>query len=157
MSILSLGTYPRLPTELTETFIPKPPLTNKRILNTLLKLNRHIAYRLKCVDYVPPDLIILDIRDGRVYVEGSQGQWRAELTIINFGENTAGRWWLTGVEWGWREKQKAKGVNDPGGRLEGEERKAVLDLANMEILAQGDAPLVRIHNFLRKFPLEVAN
>lgn len=134
ISTLSLGDYPRLPTSLTETFLPKPPLTNRRILTSLRKLNRHIRYRLRCIDYLPPELTILDVKDGRLYFQSKDGQWKAELTIINFGEGIdteGGRWWLTGAEWGWREK----GVDDPGGRrLEGEERKAVLDLANMEIL-----------------------
>ncbi|KAI9633134.1 mediator complex subunit MED14-domain-containing protein [Dioszegia hungarica] len=156
MSVLSLGTYPRLPTELIDTFTPKPLLTNRLLLTTLRKLNRHIRFRLKCVDYVPSDLVILEIKDGRVYLQGEGGEWRAELTIINFGHalrgadggEEQGRWWLTGVEWGWREKEE-KGVDDPGGkgnnsttrrRLDGEERKAVLDLANMEILPPRPVP-----------------
>ncbi|KAK8844610.1 hypothetical protein IAR55_006457 [Kwoniella newhampshirensis] len=134
MSLLTTGTYTRLPTSLTEPYLPKPRLTNAAILKLLKRLNRQIRYRLRCLDYLPPELVVEGIHDGRMYVKGNG--WRAEMTVVGFGESA--RWWLTGVEWGW--KVKEKGTDDPGGveikgkTFEGEERQGILDLANLEVL-----------------------
>ena len=79
-------------------------------------------------------MIVDAVRDGRIYVRGGvKSGWKAQITVVGFGEDS--RWWLTGVEWGWRVKEK--GVDDPGGAKRGfskEERQQILDLANMEIL-----------------------
>jgi mediator of RNA polymerase II transcription subunit 14 len=146
LSLLNLGTYPRLPTSLTEAFLPRTPLTNATILDTLRRLNAHILYRLRCVDYLPPDLLVREIKDGRAYVSGAGPYgFRAELSLVGFGEGDEGRWWLTGVEWGW--KSKEKGTDDPGGsggaktkKFEGEERQQILDVANIEILPPRSVP-----------------
>ncbi|WWD22838.1 hypothetical protein CI109_107332 [Kwoniella shandongensis] len=137
LSLLTTGTYNRLPTSLTDPYLSKPRLTNSAILKLLKRLNRQIRYRLRCLDYFPPELVVEDIRDGRMYAKGNG--WRAEMTVVGFGEGA--RWWLTGVEWGW--KVKEKGTDDPGGsgaetkakRFEGDERQGILDLANLEVLA----------------------
>ena len=180
ISLLEAGTYTRLPTALKVTFTPLVPLTNRRVLRTLRRLDRTLLYRLNCVDYVPPELVIRAVKDGKVYVSsgGSHG-WRAHLTVIGFGEGHEARWWLTGVEWGWR--YKGRGVNDPGGegfrKVSGEARQGILDIVNEEILRprqmdsergtgyvedekdqeiegdaerRVDAPLVRLVNFLRE-------
>nr|XP_019048596.1 hypothetical protein I302_02368 [Kwoniella bestiolae CBS 10118]OCF27526.1 hypothetical protein I302_02368 [Kwoniella bestiolae CBS 10118] len=181
LSLLTTGTYNRLPTNIIEPFIPKPPLTNSSILSLLKKLNRHVRYRLRCVDYLPPDLVVEGISDGQVYLRGGgENGWKARMTIVGFGEDS--KWWLTGVEWRWRNKDR--GVNDPGGeeptkgegkRFTGEERQSILDLANLDILPPRevdiqqrnqkkdqvvekeknvvDAPLVRIYNFLQHLSL----
>ncbi|KAL0240364.1 hypothetical protein I308_106615 [Cryptococcus tetragattii IND107] len=132
LSLLSTGTYNRLPTSLVDPYLPKPALTNSAILKVLRRLNRQIRYRLRCLDYFPPELMVEDVKDGRMYARGDG--WRAELTVVGF-EDTS-RWWLTGVEWGW--KAKEKGVDDPGGRViqkfTGEERQGILDIANGEVL-----------------------
>ncbi|KIR26085.1 hypothetical protein I309_05036 [Cryptococcus deuterogattii LA55] len=138
LSLLSTGTYNRLPTSLVDPYLPKPALTNSAILRVLRRLNRQIRYRLRCLDYFPPELIVEDIKDGRMYARGDG--WRAELTVVGF-EDTS-RWWLTGVEWGW--KAKEKGVDDPGGRVikkfTGEERQGILDIANGEVLSPRELP-----------------
>ncbi|WWC85678.1 uncharacterized protein L201_000544 [Kwoniella dendrophila CBS 6074] len=145
LALLTTGDYRRLPTSITEPFIPKPPLTNSSILSILKRLNRHIRYRISCVDYLPPDLRVEGISDGQVYLTGGgKNGWKARMTIVGFGQDS--KWWLTGVEWGWRYRQK--GVDDPGGnnnnltnegegggkKFEGEDRQSILDLANLEVL-----------------------
>lgn len=175
LSLLTLGTYDRLPSNLTEAFIPRPALTNGTILDTLRRLDAHILYRLKCVDYVPPDLVIEKISDGRAYVTGGNGSWRAELSLSGFGQDAQSRWWLTGVEWLWKNRSDERGKS--GKRFKGIERQEILDLVNREILPpEGepmdvqtltedtadldgaaaeetktvDAPLVRLVNFIRQ-------
>jgi mediator of RNA polymerase II transcription subunit 14 len=163
-----VGTYDRLPSDLTEAFTPRKPLTNGSILETLRRLDAHILYRLKCIDYVPPDLAIERIMDGRAYVTGGNGSWRAELSLTGFGEDESSRWWLTGVEWLWKSRSDEKGKG--GKRFKGVERQEILDLVNREILPpedtsgattgeaengddgpkEVDAPLVRLVNFIRK-------
>jgi mediator of RNA polymerase II transcription subunit 14 len=44
-----------------------------------------------------------------------------------------GRWWLTGIEWGWRAAGEA-GKEKKGKRFKGNERQQILDLANREVL-----------------------
>nr|ODN88985.1 hypothetical protein L203_02391 [Cryptococcus depauperatus CBS 7841] len=131
--LLSKGDYMCLPTTLTEPYIKKPPLSNSLILKILKRLNYQIQYRLRCLDYLPPELVIEDIRDGKLYAKGDT--WKATLTLTDFTD--AGRWWLTGLEWGWKEKEK--GVDDPGGSgqkalgyksFKGEERQMIMDIAN---------------------------
>ncbi|OXG84460.1 hypothetical protein C349_02506 [Cryptococcus neoformans var. grubii Br795] len=138
LSLLSTGTYNRLPSSLVDPYLPKPVLTNSAILKVLRRLNRQIRYRLRCLDYLPPEFVVEDIKDGRMYARGDG--WRAELTVVGF-EDTS-RWWLTGVEWGW--KAKEKGVDDPGGRVTkkftGEERQGILDIANGEVLPPRELP-----------------
>jgi mediator of RNA polymerase II transcription subunit 14 len=166
LSLHTLGTYDRLPSDLTEAFTPRKALINGSILETLRRLDAHILYRLKCIDYVPPDLAIERIMDGRAYVTGGNGSWRAELSLTGFGEDSSSRWWLTGVEWLWKSRsdEKGKGVK----RFKGVERQEILDLVNREILPpedsgatdeaenedhgpkKVDAPLVRLVNFIRK-------
>jgi len=138
------------------------------ILRTLRRLNRHLLYRLRCVDHLPPDLIIEAVRDGKVYFgAGGEYGWKAQMTVVGFGEGDDARWWLTGVEWGW--KAKGKGTDDPGGsarRLSEEERTQILEIVNNEVLSPRpigsieedkketrkiDAPLIRLYNFLREF------
>ncbi|WVR03276.1 hypothetical protein IAU60_000267 [Kwoniella sp. DSM 27419] len=145
LALLASGTYHRLPTSVTEPFAPKPPLTNGSIVTLLNRLNRHIRYRLRCLDYVPPEITIDDVSNGQVHLSGGgPNGWKARMTVVGFKDES--RWWLTGVEWCWASKQK--GVDDPGGeplggelgrkRFEGEERQGILDLANMEVLAPRD-------------------
>jgi mediator of RNA polymerase II transcription subunit 14 len=178
LSLLTLGTYDRLPSDLTQAFTPRKPLTNGSILDTLRRLDAHILYRLKCVDYVPPDLAIERIMDGRAYVVGGSGSWRAELSLTGFGQDAESRWWLTGVEWLWKSRSDKKGKG--GKRFKGVERQEILDLVNREILppeetAQTtgvevikdgmadedngpktvDVPLVRLVNFIRKLDAPV--
>lgn len=180
LSLLTLGTYDRFPADLTEAFSPRKSLTNGSILDTLRRLDAHILYRLKCVDYVPPDLSIEKIKDGRAYVTGGNGSWRAELSMTGFGEDAGSRWWLTGVEWLWESRSDDKGKGGKK-RFKGVERQEILDLVNREVLppeATGssaeadstkdigvsdegvsnhakrvDAPLVRLVNFIRKLSL----
>ncbi|ORX34998.1 hypothetical protein BD324DRAFT_603832 [Kockovaella imperatae] len=182
IALLETGTYSRLPTALTESFAPLVPLTNRKILRTLRKLNRSLLYRLKCVDYVPPELIIRAVRDGKVYVAGGGNHgWRASLTMVANGDGGEdSRWWLTGIEWGWR--YKGRGVHDPGGvggfrKVTGEARQGILEVVNEEILRpreehgdigdnedpavatdhsadrKVDAPFVRLVNFIEHLNL----
>ncbi|OCF71301.1 hypothetical protein I204_07928 [Kwoniella mangroviensis CBS 8886] len=151
LSLLTTGTYQHLSTIITEPFIPKPPSTNSFILSLLKRLNRHIKYRLRCVDYLPPDLVVEGISDGQVYLRGGgKNGWKARMTIVGFGEDS--KWWLTGVEWCWRDTRK--GVYDPGGDSEeggegkkfvGEERQSILDLANLEILPPREVDIQRFY------------
>jgi hypothetical protein len=142
LSLITEGTYTRLPTSLTKTFLPQTLLTNGLLLDTLQKLNRHLIYRLRCVDYLPPELSVEYVRDGRVRLVGGGrgGGWKVDVTVVGFGDDA--RWWLVGIEWGWRVKSKE--VDDPGGSAEeedggsrkfvGEERQAILDIVNGEVL-----------------------
>ena len=167
MSLLTTGTYNRLPTSLTEPYKAVKPLSNRAILRTLRRLNRHLLYRLRCVDHLPPEMIIEAVRDGKVYL-GSGGQfgWKAQMTVVGFGDGDDARWWLTGVEWGWKSRQK--GTNDPGGvrKLTLEEKEQILEIVNNEVLVPKpvypiirkggesremvDSPLNRLYNFLRE-------
>jgi len=169
ISVLQTGTYTRLPTSITNAFKPVRRLTNRAILRTLRRLNRHLLFRLRCVDHLPPEVIIEAVHDGKVYFSaGGEHGWKAQMTVVGFGEGDDARWWLTGVEWGW--KSKGKGTDDPGGlavkRLSEEERTQILEIVNNEILAPRsargmdlddkdhtgkiDAPLIRLYNFLRE-------
>ncbi|WVQ85214.1 hypothetical protein IAT38_007379 [Cryptococcus sp. DSM 104549] len=147
LSLHATGTYSRLPTSLVDPYLAKPRLTNSAILKVLRRLNRQIRYRVRCLDYVPPELVLEEIKDGRMYARGDG--WRAELTLLGFDEGS--RWWLTGVEWGW--KVKEKGVDDPGGkvirRFKGDERQGILDVVNGEVLVprevdQGEGVVVPV-------------
>ncbi|WVQ74051.1 hypothetical protein IAR50_003633 [Cryptococcus sp. DSM 104548] len=143
LSLQINGTYNPLPTSFVDPYLPKRPLTNASILKVLRKLNQQIRYRLRCLDHVPSDLVVEKIKDGRMYVRGSH--WRAELTVVGFGDTS--RWWLIGLEWGW--KAKGRGIDDPGGmldesnenkRFKGDELQGILDLVNAEVLVSGDVP-----------------
>ena len=164
ISLLSTGTYHRLPTSLTEPYKPIKPLSNKNILRILRRLNRHLRYRIRCVDQLPPELVLEAVRDGKAYLSsGGQFGWKAQMTVVGFGRGDEARWWLTGVEWGWKTRQRGK--DDPGGveSLSMEEREQILDIVNAEVLApkplitirtngeetvKADAPLNRLYNFL---------
>ena len=225
ISLLQTGTYSRLPTSLTEPFDTKPPLTNADVTRSLHRLNGFIRYRLRCEDYVPPELRLLEVKDGRAYfaggaprarsggrsgqagikrrrlsnvaedrggpgpgadvmhgpdsgaeaeqtedgpsssIQAAEGgpQWKAEVTWVNFDDYAqAPRWWLTGVEWWWRERplrspsaagaaaapnESASHEDDAAEkdgrkaqlqarkRLRGVERQRVLDYANQVVLA----------------------
>jgi len=167
ISVLSAGTYTRFPTAITDTFKNVPRLTNRTILRTLRRLNRHILFRLRCADYLPPELVVESVRDGKVYFgAGGENGWKAHMTVVGFGEGDDARWWLTGVEWGWKAAQS--GPDDPGGarKLSEDERQQILDVVNHEILPprpvpdvddedwereKVDSPLVRLFNFLREY------
>ncbi|KAL1409660.1 mediator complex subunit [Vanrija albida] len=162
LSLQSTPTYTRLPTTLTDSFIPRPPLNPPAVLDTVERLNEHLLYRLRCVDYIPPELIVEKVADGRVHVRGGGAQgWRAQLSVVGFEDDS--RWWLTGVEWLWGSEgshsQKA---------FSQEERQQILDLANLEVLAPRpvpepaagsedttfvDSPLVRVVNLLQHLSL----
>ena len=167
ISLLNNGTYTRLPSDLVEPFKPQPPLTNRVILRTLRRLSRHLLYRLRCVDHLPPDLVVKGVRDGKVYVEhGGEYGWKAEMTTVGFGEGDDGRWWLTGVEWGWRTGQKGSEEPMRVQKLSQEERTRIIEIVNSQVLMPKpvpkskaklnldkpvvDAPLIRLYNFLRE-------
>lgn len=150
MSLRSAGTYTRLPTLLEESFVPRAKLKPALVLDTVEKLNEHLLYRLRCVDYLPPNVVVDKVADGRAYVRGGgDAGWRAQLTVAGFDDDA--RWWLTGVEWEWTAKGQKKGFAP-------EERQQILDLVNKDILeprpipegkeGHVDAPLVRVSNFL---------
>lgn len=89
------------------------------------------------------------------------------MTVVGFGKGDDARWWLTGVEWGW--KAKGKGTDNPGGAVRGvseDERTQILEVVNNQVLSprpvngvdtdekeggKMDAPLIRLYNFLREF------
>jgi mediator of RNA polymerase II transcription subunit 14 len=147
ISVLQTGTYTRLPTSITNAFKPPKRLTNRALLRTLRRLNQHLLFRLRCVDHLPPELIVEAVRDGKVYFgAGGEYGWKAQMTVVGFGEGDEARWWLTGIEWGW--KSKGKETDDPGGaavrRLSEEERTQILEGGKI------DAPLIRLYNFLRE-------
>lgn len=116
------------------------------------------------MDYVPPDLVVDRVADGRVYVRGGgEHGWIAQLSLGGFEEDS--RWWLCGLEWAWKADVARSGTK----AFTPEERQQILDLCNLEILvprevpeADGDgdkadaaedkvdSPLVRVFNFLRK-------
>lgn len=167
LSLQSAGAYTRLPSSITEFFVPRPPLKPPSVLDTVERLNEHTLYRLRCVDYVPPDLVVDRVADGRVYVRGGgENGWVAQLSLGGFEDDS--RWWLCGVEWAW----KVDGAHAGPKTFTPEERQQILDLCNLEILvpqevgdrkaedADGDAvattenkvdsPLVRVYNFLRE-------
>lgn len=155
MSLRSAGNYTRLPSMLEESFVPRPKLKPTTVLDTVGKLNEHLLYRLRCVDYLPPNLVVEKVTDGRAYVRGGgEAGWRAQLTVAGFDDDA--RWWLTGVEWEWTAKGQKKGFAP-------EERQQILDLVNKDILEprpipegqEGavDAPLVRVANFLQHLSL----
>lgn len=127
-----------MPTAITESFVPRAPLTNGDILDTLRRLDAHILYRLKCVDYVPPEIRVDKIKDGRAYIIGGHGDWRAELSLTGFGSGDPGRWWMTGLEWNWNSKAKhtdsSKSGRRTGKRFKGNERQQILDMVNREVL-----------------------
>ncbi|TXT06056.1 hypothetical protein VHUM_03529 [Vanrija humicola] len=162
LSLQSTGSYTRLPTALTDSFIPRPPLNPPAVIDTVERLNEHLLYRLRCVDYIPPELVVEKVADGRVHVRGGGSQgWRAQLSVVGFEDDS--RWWLTGLEWAWGSEgtrsHKAFSV---------EERQQILDLANIEVLAARpvpetngasddgtvvDSPLVRVYNLLQHLSL----
>lgn len=168
MALRSTGTYPRLPTALTESFIPRPPLNPPAVLDTVERLNEHLLYRLRCVDYVPPELVVEKVADGRVHVRGGgPNGWVAQLSVVGFEDDS--RWWLTGVEWAWG----VEGSRQPK-TFTHDERQQILDLANIDVLAPRplpddkvkenadsettastpvDSPLVRVYNFLQHLSL----
>ena len=167
VSLLQAGTYTRFPSALTESFEPRETLTNAIVLDTLHRLNAHIRYRLRCVDYLPPEVSVDRVEDGKAYISGGgEHGWKAQMTVWGFGgDGQETRWWLTGVEWAWR----IRGVDDPGGAairpFSDEERQQILDVVNAEVLpprvvdekndddsaeANVDAPLVRLYNFIRE-------
>lgn len=125
--------------------MPRAPLTNGDILGTLRRLDAHILYRLKCVDYVPPDIRVEKIKDGRAYVIGGNGDWRVELSLTGFGTGDQGRWWMTGLEWNWKSRAKridsSKSGKSTGKRFKGNERQQILDMVNREVLPAGDTGL----------------
>lgn len=157
LSLQSTGTYTRLPTALTDSFIPRPPLNPPAVLDTVERLNEHLLYRLRCVDYIPPELVVEKVADGRVHVRGGGNEgWRAQLSVVGFEDDS--RWWLTGLEWAW-------GSEGSRSSFSAEERQQILDLANIEVLAPRpvpetiaasedtalvDSPLVRVYNLLRE-------
>lgn len=69
---------------------------------------------------------------------GGKGQWHAEISLTGFGTGMQGRYWLTGVEWGWRIAGE-DGRESLGKRFKGNERQQILDLVNREILPPEDA------------------
>lgn len=149
-------------------------MTNGDIINTLRNLDGLIKYRLRCVDHVPAEMQVLEVKDGRVAfaggrrgkrrriarapVEGDlgegkerghgsgaerqegfagapsaevsatsgrestiqgQAQWRAEVTWVNFDDYAqAPRWWLTGVEWWWRERPSSTSPPIPSAHID---------------------------------------
>ncbi|EIW73135.1 hypothetical protein TREMEDRAFT_37169 [Tremella mesenterica DSM 1558] len=174
VALASSGTYTRLPSSLTQEFQLRKSLTNKTIVDTLQALNTHIRFRLRCIDYLPPEIKVDRVQNGKAYISGGgKIGWKAEMTIWGFGEGQETRWWLTGVEWVWR--SKGKGVDDPGGsgRLTPEGRQQVMEMVNSRVLPprpvrQGetkggeeeedrgkmvDAPLIRLHNVLQHLSL----
>ncbi|EKD02252.1 hypothetical protein A1Q2_03399 [Trichosporon asahii var. asahii CBS 8904] len=155
MSLRSAGNYTRLPSMLEESFVPRPKLKPAKVLDTVEKLNEHLLYRLRCVDYLPPSLVVEKVADGRAYVRGGgEAGWRAQLTVAGFDDDA--RWWLTGVEWEWTAKGQKKGFAP-------DERQQILDMVNKDILeprpipegkeGSVDAPLVRVTNFLQHLSL----
>lgn len=125
------------------------------MLETLKQLDEQILYRLRCVDFLPPELVVERVTDGRVFVRGGgPNGWIAELTIDAFDDDS--RWWLTGVEWAW----SADGARQD---LSSEDRIHIMAALNPRLLPQPipdekeegeakvvDAPLVRLYNYLRE-------
>jgi mediator of RNA polymerase II transcription subunit 14 len=160
LSLRAAGTYTRFPTSFTDFFTPKQPLTQSVMIDTIQRLNDHIRYRLKCVDYVPPELVIEKVTDGRVHVRGGgPNGWIAQLTVVAFGDDS--RWCLTGVEWAWQADGSRQAIEFTTG-----ERQGILQIANTDVLNPReipeavketagivDSPLVRICNFLQHLSL----
>ncbi|CAK9786479.1 hypothetical protein CC85DRAFT_270293 [Cutaneotrichosporon oleaginosum] len=166
LSLQSTGTYSRLPAQLMEDWVPRAPLQPPAVLANIERLNEHTRYRLRCVDYVPPDLVVERVADGRVYARGGgENGWIAQLSLEGFEEDS--KWWLCGFEWAW----KVDGAESPK-PFSTPELNQILAMCNHEVLApqegegdnvdegdanadkaKVDAPLVRVYNFLQHLSL----
>ncbi|BEI89208.1 uncharacterized protein CcaverHIS019_0205700 [Cutaneotrichosporon cavernicola] len=165
LAVQSTGTYSRLPSQLMD-WIPRPPLKPPVVLDTVGRLNDHTLYRLRCIDYVPPDMVVERVTDGRVYVRGGgENGWVAQLSLEGFEDDS--KWWLCGFEWAW----KVDGA-EAAKPFSAQELLQILNMCNQEVLVaqeveehqeqEGktdgnestvDAPLVRVYNFLQHLSL----
>jgi mediator of RNA polymerase II transcription subunit 14 len=112
-------------------------------------------------------MTVTAVENGKAYVKGGgEFGWTAQLTVVGFGDARdpeESRWWLTGIDWGWRESSGVGDESKPLPKLSTEDRDQTLETVNREVLTprstqntetndenkdDGDAPLVRLYNFL---------
>lgn len=170
------GTYTRLPTSLTD-FIPPSPLANKEIVPILANLDTHLRYRLRALDFVPPELAVEKIENGKAYFRHRYGAWTCVMTVLGFGLEPDGEtdsWCLLDVDFGitMKRDEKLDGEGDDlkdlvEAKMNTDLRDEVIRMAGMVLQAQPsqqgeqseeskvdavsvDAPLARLCNLLRK-------
>jgi mediator of RNA polymerase II transcription subunit 14 len=96
VDVLTLGTYPRLPTCIKEYFIPETPLSHKEQAQTLSRLNKVIEYRLcQSANVLSPRIRDIKIRNGKVSLT-VPGEFEAELTLLSPRANA--KWCLLNVK-----------------------------------------------------------
>lgn len=178
IDIHASGTYTRLPSSLTD-FIPPPPLTNREIVPILHKLDTHLRYRLRALEYIPPDLVIEKIKDGKAHFRHRYGGWTCALTVLGFGMGPDGQkdsWCLLAVDFGvsMARDEKLDGEGDDlkdlvEAKMNVEMRDEIIRMAGMVlqpvaelsgggaenveevgVMAKVDAPLARVCNLLRE-------
>jgi len=166
LSVLTHGTYTRLPSTLTDAFRLPPTLPDDLALRTLTELDELLRWRLGALDRVPLPLARhgWTIADGRVRFR-IPGLWEATLTYSGDEGDAQGEWYLLTVEFLFRVRD-ARGVwaGVPVGAM----KEHIVELANRELawrrvhadaadrpgaVVVGDAPLERGYAFLQRLAL----
>ncbi|KAL5011139.1 hypothetical protein ScPMuIL_013444 [Solemya velum] len=94
IDVLTLGTYPRLPTCIRDKIVPQDPITYSEKRQTLHRLNQVIQYRLVSTD-LPPQMRKLRIENGRVKFHVDH---EFEVTLTLMGDNPSIPWRLLDIE-----------------------------------------------------------
>ena len=151
LDVLQTGSYHGLPTGLTKAFKPQPPLRATAIISHLEKMNDVIRYRLRTKEIIPNSMkqIPYTVADGRVFFY-VKNLFTCSLTLS--GRSNDDIWFLLSIEFSLGANNKEEYyTQSPKYAI----RDDILALSNEELSAKspqnsslGDAPLVRLCNFL---------
>ncbi|GLB37299.1 putative MED14-domain-containing protein [Lyophyllum shimeji] len=173
LDVLTTGSYLRLPTCIKKSIIPRTPLTDAQVAQTLADMEDVIRYRLAVSELIPVEMSQYRIADGRVYFTVPK---LFETSLCLRGAQKDEGWFFVDVEFlitiggdltGFQEFPRIPtGImqrhitDEADARLAfylplPEEAHLGIDAPERPQLPEGviDAPLVRIFNFLQMMSL----
>ncbi|KAM0789552.1 hypothetical protein ACM66B_000363 [Microbotryomycetes sp. NB124-2] len=129
LSVLTTGTYTRLPSAIKEGFLAPERLSDSDVLDTLSQMDDVLRWRLACVESLPIQMRQYSIHDGRATFRVNN-LWEADFTYGGDSDSTTAQWYLLSLKFLFRVKDARGAWSDtPTGPI----REHIIELCNCEL------------------------
>ncbi|KAK4054165.1 mediator complex subunit [Microbotryomycetes sp. JL201] len=129
LSVLTTGTYTRLPSAIKEGFLAPEKLNDQDVLDTLAQVDDVLRWRLACVESLPIQMRRYRIHDGRATFRVNN-LWEADFTYGGDSGSETGQWYLLSLKFLFRVSDARGAWSDtPTGPM----RQHIIELCNREL------------------------
>ncbi|KAK4054377.1 mediator complex subunit [Microbotryomycetes sp. JL221] len=129
LSVLTTGTYTRLPSAIKDGFLGPDKLDDDVVLQTLADVDDVLRWRLACVERLPASMTRYQIHDGRATFKVHR-LWEADFTYGGDSDSATDSWYLLRVKFLFRIRDSRGAWSDSP---EGPMKEHIIELCNREL------------------------